>query len=163
MKNYAVIIKDLESESIKWGINKRAKDDNASIFYRSCYGYTLDENGELTILDGEAEVVKRIFESYLSGMGSHAIKKSLENDGILSPTGKETWPKRTIEKILRNEKYCGDVVIYKTYMAEYPSTKRIENKGEKEKIEKRNHHKPIIEREKFDEVQRMMEERSRKK
>ena len=59
------------------------------------------------------------------------------------------------------EKYCGDVIIYKTYMAEYPSTKRVVNTGEHEKKIYKDHHKPIIDRETFEKAQKMIEDRSR--
>ena len=34
--------------------------------------------------------------------------------GISSPTGKATWSRETISKLLNNEKYVGDVVLGKT-------------------------------------------------
>lgn len=151
-----------KSESIKWGIEKSAEDETSAIYSRRCYGYKPDGRGGLAIVKSEAEVVRRIFDSYLSGMGTHAIKVSLEKDKIPSPTNKEKWSKRTIEKMLVNEKYCGDVIIYKTYMAEYPSTKRVVNTGEHEKKIYKDHHKPIIDRETFDKVQKMIEDRSRR-
>lgn len=88
-----------KSESIKWGIEKSAEDEISAIYSRRCYGYKPDGRGGLAIVKSEAEVVRRIFDSYLSGMGTHAIKVSLEKDKIPSPTNKEKWSKRTIEKI----------------------------------------------------------------
>lgn len=46
-------------------------------------------------------------------------------------------------------------------MAEYPSTKRVVNTGEHEKKIYKDHHKPIIDRETFEKVQKMIEDRRR--
>jgi len=50
-----------------------------------------------------------------------------------SPTGKDKWCKRSIESILANEKYTGNVVVGKTYNKGFPETERVTNKGEKDK------------------------------
>ena len=44
------------------------------------------------------------------------FKEELKEKGILSPTGKETWTSMTIDKILTNEKYVGNVILQKTYI-----------------------------------------------
>jgi hypothetical protein len=48
-----------------------------------------------------------IFNLYLQGKSVLGIAKELERLGIKSPTGKATWPKRTIDAMLSNEKYTG--------------------------------------------------------
>lgn len=50
-----------------------------------------------------------IFNHYLRGKSVLGIVKELERLGIKSPTGKATWPKRTIDVMLSNEKYTGNV------------------------------------------------------
>jgi hypothetical protein len=50
-----------------------------------------------------------IFNLYLQGKSVLGIVRELERLGIKSPTGKATWPKRTIDVILSNEKYIGNV------------------------------------------------------
>jgi hypothetical protein len=76
----------------------------------------------------EAAVVRRIFAMYLCGMIILKIKAALEAEGILSPTGKSIWSKRTIDMILSNKKYCGISVV----------------KGSEKLYEIENHHEPII-------------------
>lgn len=151
-----------KSENIKWGIAKKAEDPDAPIYSKPCYGYRKDENGELVIHEKEAEIVRRIFDMYLKGMGSIAIGQALEKDKIPSPSGREKWPKATIEKMLRNEKYYGDVVLYKTYMEDYPNTRRKTNSGQHSKLVSESHHDGIISKEKFEEVQELIRKRSRK-
>ena len=132
------------SENIKWGIRKKIEDGSSPIYDRPCYGYRVDENGEFTIVPEEATVVSRIFAMYLSGMSILKIKAVLEADGILSPTGKDRWSKRTIDMILLNKKYCGYSVV------------KVENKS----YEQDNHHKPIIPLELFEKVQAEKVERT---
>jgi len=132
------------SENIKWGIRKKIEDGSSPIYDRPCYGYRVDENGAFTIVPEEATVVRRIFAMYLSGMSILKIKATLEADGIMSPTGKSNWSKRTIDMILSNKKYCGFSVA----------------KGEKGTYERENHHEPIITLDLFEKVQTTKIERT---
>ncbi|MCM1269905.1 MAG: recombinase family protein [Ruminococcus flavefaciens] len=51
---------------------------------------------------------------YFSGNSVLGIIKELQKREILSPTGKEKWCKRTIDVMLSNEKYTGDVKLLKS-------------------------------------------------
>lgn len=72
--------------------------------------------------------------------------KLLEDQQIPSPRGKDIWPKRTIDTVLSNEKYMGDVIL------------EIEVEPGKFVIIEDNHQE-IICREKFEKVQ---EEKARR-
>ncbi len=50
-----------------------------------------------------------IFDLYLHGKSVIGIVTELENLGIKSPTGKDRWSKQTIDLMLSNEKYTGNV------------------------------------------------------
>lgn len=101
-------------ENIKWGIKQRAATGTSKLYDRKCYGYKHDKNGKLIIDEEKAENVKLIFDLYLSGQSVIGIIKELERRKILSPTGKEKWCKRTIDVMLSNEKYTGDVKLLKS-------------------------------------------------
>lgn len=109
--------------NIKIGYQYHAADGSSRLYQRKCYGYENDENGELAINEGEAEVVRLIFKLYLMGYSIGGIIKELEERGIQSPTGKEKWYKGTVDNMLSNEKYVGDVELFKadrttqTYLA----------------------------------------------
>ncbi len=102
------------SENIKWGIKQRAISGTSKLYDRKCYGYKHDKDGHLIIDEETAKNVKLIFDLYLSGQSVIGIIKELENRNIFSPTGKEKWCKRTIDVMLSNEKYTGDVKILKS-------------------------------------------------
>ena len=97
------------SDNIKWGIKQHAAQGTSKLYNRKCYGYYNDEDGNLAIDEKEAKNVRLIFNLYLQGKSVLGIVKELERLGIKSPTGKATWPKRTIDVMLSNEKYMGTV------------------------------------------------------
>lgn len=101
-------------DNIKWGLRQRAAQGTSKLYDRKCYGYDHDENGKLIIDKEMAENVKLIFHLYLSGQSVLGIVKELEKRKILFPTGKDKWCKRTIEVMLSNEKYTGDVKLMKS-------------------------------------------------
>ena len=96
------------SDNIKWGIKQHAAQGTSKLYNRKCYGYYNDKNGTLAIDEKEAKNVRLIFNVYLQGRSVLGIAKELERLGIKSPTGKATWPKRTIDVMLSNEKYIGN-------------------------------------------------------
>ena len=149
-----------KSENIKWSLDKAAQNPDAQLYNRKCYGYSNAEDGSLVINDPEAEVIRQIFQMYLDGYSIGGIKKYLEEKGILTSRGRSTWSKRTIETILANEKYVGDVILYKTFSPNFPEKKRIPNNGEHQKYIQEDHHPSIISREMFRAVQEMRESRS---
>ena len=106
------------SENIKWGIKQRAAQGTSKLYDRKCYGYKHDEDGHLVIDEETAKNVKLIYDLYLSGQSVVGIIKELEKRKIFSPTGKMKWCKRTIDVMLSNEKYTGDVRLLKSGKSE---------------------------------------------
>ncbi|MGN0477040.1 MAG: recombinase family protein [Ruminococcus sp.] len=128
------------SANIKWGIKQRASNGSLGFYRRKCYGYDKGENGDLVINEEQAAIVRLIFDLYLGGKSILGIVKELKERDIKSPTGKDNWPKRSIEEILSNEKYIGIVVVNVG--------------GEEGQIYKLNNaHMEIISKEKFNAVQ----------
>ena len=97
---------------------------------------------------------------YLNGASIIGIIKELESRSIKSPSGKTKWCKRTIDTILSNEKYTGNVIAFKSYNSGYPDTKRIMNKGEKEQFEAIGCNPAIISEEQYKKVQEERVKRS---
>ncbi|MEG2896518.1 MAG: recombinase family protein [Niameybacter sp.] len=101
------------SQNIKWGIKERAASGKSKLYRRECYGYTKDKEGKLIVDTEAAEVVKLIFRLYLNGKSVIGIIKELGRRQIKSPTGNDKWCKKSIEDMLSNEKYAGDVILLK--------------------------------------------------
>lgn len=118
MESIAQAENESRSENIRWGIKKRAAAGTSKLYDRKCYGYKHDEDGHLVIDEEKAKNVKLIFDLYLGGQSVIGIIKELEKQKILSPTGKTKWCKRTIDVMLSNEKYTGDVELLKSGKSE---------------------------------------------
>lgn len=97
------------SDNIKWGIKQHAANGTSKLYNRKCYGYVNANDGSLIIEPVEAENVKLIFSMYIQGESTIGIVFELEKMGIKSPTGKGKWCKQTIDVMLSNEKYTGNV------------------------------------------------------
>lgn len=148
------------SEKVTFGQQISMK--NGVVFGNNMLGYNV-ENGKMTINEDEAPIVRKIFHKYLiDGKGSHCIAKELQEEGIKTKRGGNKWTNATIYKILKNEKYCGDLIQQKTYTPDFLSHSKKYNKGEREFIEIKNHHEPIIDRETFVKVQEEIERRKNK-
>ncbi|MCM1271776.1 MAG: recombinase family protein [Ruminococcus flavefaciens] len=116
-------------------------------------GYNKDENGKLVIVESEAVIVRKIFELYLNGWGVRKIKKYLEENRIKTVTGKDVWSISTIDRILSNEKYVGDVLMQKSFTEDFLTGKRKKNDGELAMYFIENDHEAIVSREIFEKVQ----------
>ena len=109
VESFAQAENESRSDNIKWGLKQKAASGTSKLYNRKCYGYYNDKDGNLAIDEKEAKNVRMIFSLYLQGKSVLGIVKELERLGIKSPTGKATWPKRTIDVMLSNEKYTGTV------------------------------------------------------
>ena len=118
MESIAQAENESRSENIKWGIKQRAASGTSKLYDRKCYGYKHDQDGHLVIDEEIAKNVKLIFDLYLRGQSVIGIIKELEKRKILSPTGKVKWCNRTIDVMLSNEKYTGDVELLKSGKSE---------------------------------------------
>lgn len=113
IESFAQAENESRCDNIKWGNKQRAANGTSKLYDRKCYGYTNDENGKLIIVDEEAEVVKQIFDWYLEGDSIGVIIKKLKQQGIKTPTGTDDWSKRTIDTMLSNDKFVGNVILMK--------------------------------------------------
>ena len=119
MESVAQSENESRSENIRMGLSFRASNGTSGLYKRKLYGYAKNETGELVIDNGQAQVVRDIFRWYLGGDSVLGIIKKLSDAGISSPTGKEKWSKRAIEKMLENEKYTGTVTLLDSSTQEY--------------------------------------------
>ncbi|MEW8994445.1 recombinase family protein [Clostridium sp.] len=148
------------STAIKWGLKRGFETGESKLYMRKCFGYKCSETGELVIDEEQAVVVRRIFDLYLSGYSVDMIMQELASNHIKSPTGKDKWSKRTIQRMLTNEKYIGSVMLGKTYTGQFPNSQQKINRGEQEQYLMKNAHESIISIEVFEKVQEEMKRRS---
>lgn len=146
------------SERVKWG--QRRRMEQGVVFGRDMLGYDV-RGGKMYINEEGAEVVRLIFHKFLDeGKGTHVIARELREEGIAPMRRVKEWQNTVILRILRNEKYCGDLVQKKTITPDYLTHEKKYNRGEEDFIILRDHHEAIISRELFERTQRELARRS---
>lgn len=144
------------------------------------YGYMKSpDNKKKWIIDPEAAaVVRQIFRMCMEGKGNDAIAKALQEQKVLIPSaywqskglgrgGKKPhlspykWGYTTVQKILSQQEYCGDIINFKTYSKSFKNKTRLDN-PEANWVIFKDVHEPVIERETFEQVQRRIAKTKRR-
>ncbi|WP_300692916.1 recombinase family protein [uncultured Oscillibacter sp.] len=120
--------------------------------YKHLYAYERGEDGKPKIIPEQAKVVRQIYKSFLAGRSVRMIKCELERQGILATQGGKSWSESVIRNILKNEKYCGDALMQKTFTQDCISKKQIRNVGQLPMYLKQNNHEGIVSRDMFNAV-----------
>lgn len=147
-----------KSEAIKAGIRWRMAEGIYKFSVQNTLGFYRDHFGRLVIEPTEARIVEYIYESCLEGATPSEIAAALTEQGIKSPMGNDSWSVRTVRSILRNEKYCGDALMQKTYTKDFRTHKSVKN-TDLNMYFKENHHTAIIKKEDWIKVQKLLSER----
>ena len=140
------------SENQKWRIRK--KFEQGEPWVGNMLGYRLI-NGQMVVVPEEAEIVRQIFHDYLNGMGKSKIIKKLTEQGV-APPHNELWSVSTIQKMLKNEKYTGKMLLQKTYRPDFRTKKSVSNQGAAPQYFVENSHEAIIDQATFDAVQAIL-------
>lgn len=143
-----------KSRDIKWGLQRSFEKGKVQLNHSQFLGYNKDQDGNLVIVEEEAEIVRLIFDLYLKGIGCRKIKKYLEEHGVKTVTGKTEWSTATIDRMLSNEKYVGRALLQKTYVTDPLTHKQMKNKGQLPMYHIQDSHPAIISVEVFEKVQR---------
>lgn len=154
-----------ESEStsmnVKMGLKAKMKRGEY-VGRANPYGYNWNkETQELSINEEQAEIVRKIFNWYASGIGCKTISKKLNALNIPSPGGKK-WSQQYIRTMLDQEKYIGDLMGQKCYTISPLSHKKMRNYGEKERYYSKDRHEAIITRDTWDKVHEILSKRKGK-
>lgn len=103
--------------------------------------------------------MRRIYSMFMRGGTSYSIAKTLTDEGIPTPTGKEKWRGTTIESILTNEKYRGSARLQKKFTVDFLTKKQKVNEGEVPQYYIAESHEAIIDPVEWDAVQDEFERR----
>ena len=165
------------SENIKSVLTDKRKD-GYHIGAFALYGYKKDPNqkGHLIVDEEAAEVVREVFVLFSKGYGKSSIARILNERGIPNPTeykrlhglrykqpetkNSTLWKYYAISSMLKNEIYIGNMVQGKYGSVSY-KTKKNNPRPKELWYRKENTHEPIIDRELWDRVQVMLEERAK--
>ncbi|QSO45944.1 recombinase family protein [Alicyclobacillus mengziensis] len=163
------------SKALKRGLRQSAKRGR-HVGNVAPYGYTKTASKKLVPNPVEARVIKDIFEMYLSGKGSRSIAEELNRRSV--PTASRArknqlkmWQASTVNAILHNEVYIGNLISSRWEMVSDFRQSRLANKPVKKQAQREkkdwviieNAHDPIIDRETFQRVQLVLEQKSTNK
>lgn len=141
------------SNRVVWGQTRQM--EKGVVFGRSLLGYDV-KNGKMSVEPEGAKLVRQIFQKYaVEQVGTAEIARFLNREGYRTYHGSK-WKSSAIIKILKNEKYVGDLVQKKTYTPDYLTHEKCTNKGQVPQIRIENHHEPIISREIWNMAQKRM-------
>lgn len=151
------------SRNITWSYRKRFESGAVMFNYSKLLGYRKGADGQPEIVAEEAEVIRSIYDMFLSGMTLREIAGYLKSESIKTKGGSTTWSIAVIQNILKNEKYSGDAITQKTVTIDCISKTRKRNTGEAPMYYIRDNHPAIIDRKTFNKVQTEMARRNSKR
>ena len=154
-----------KSESMIWSLTQRFKDGKLLTPAPLGYDRPRDVTGRyikyapLEINEPEARIVNFIYDAYLYGWTRQHIANFLTEIGCNTKTGNPEWTSSAIKYILTNERYCGDVLTWKTFTSDMFEHKHKRNRQDRDQYLYKNHHPAIVAEEKFESVQVLIENR----
>lgn len=137
------------SQNVKWAIRNRYKNGGTNSFV--VYGYSW-ANGEFTIIDEEAKIVRLLFANYLEGISPEKTAGMLNDQGACSRGGGRFYGS-VFRRMLENERYKGCQMLQKMYRPTIQAPNRALNDGELPRYWVEQALPPIIDKSVFDAVQ----------
>ncbi len=152
-----------KSESMVWSLKERFK--NKKLLTPELYGYRRPRDavgnfvkyGPLEIEESEAEVVRFIYNAFLSGFSIESICNILEDIGCKTKLGNTEWSEGSVSYILRNERYCGNILTWKQFTADIFEHKKKKNRQDRDQYLYTDVHEAIVTPEQFEAVQVLFE------
>ena len=154
-----------KSEAMNWSLKQRFKDGKLLTPAPLGYDRPKDVTGRyikyapLVVNQSEARIVKFIFKAYSAGWTQEQIAAFLTDIDCETKTGSTVWSSGAIGYILTNERYCGDVLTWKTFTADLYEHKHKKNRQDRDQYLYRDRHEAIISTEEFEAVQVLIENR----
>ncbi len=138
------------------------------------YGYIKDpkDKHKFLIDKNVSHIIKKIFDMILDGKSRKEVADFLNQNDILTPseylnintdkdvTVMKKWNSEMVNSILRNENYTGTLFQGKKRKLNYRVNKKI-NIDKENWIVTENHHEAIINKEKFDKVQDILDRQTK--
>jgi DNA invertase Pin-like site-specific DNA recombinase len=144
------------SENCKWRIRKRFEKGEI-VNLRFLLGYTV-KKGVMDIDPAQAGIVRMIYADYIGGMGGGAIAKKLREMRVPAPRGGD-WAANRVLEIIKNEKYTGNALLQKKYVADHLTKKQVRNTGQLPQYYAEDTHPAIIDMDTFNKAQAILAER----
>lgn len=133
------------SKNVAWGKRKAIRQGKVTYHYKTFYGYRKGPNGLPERVEEQSKVYIGMCAQFLSGYSLRNIEDDLKARNIPYMDGKE-WNIKTIRSLLMSEKYCGDVLLQKTFIEDCISKKVVKNTGQLDQVLVENCHPATISR-----------------
>lgn len=154
-----------KSESMVWSIRERFK--NGKLLTPALLGYERPKDAvgnyikyaPLQIVESEAVIVRFIFDAFLAGKSTREIAEFLTDIECPTKTGGIDWNEGSINYILRNERYCGSVLTWKTFTADLYEHKHKRNRQDRDQYLYTEQHEAIVSVETFEAAQVLLDNR----
>lgn len=154
-----------KSESMNWSLRQRFKD--GKLLTPALLGYERPKDvtgryikyAKLQIIESEAEIVRLIFNLFLAGRSTKDIATFLTDIQCPTKSGNTKWSEGSIYYILSNERYCGNVLTWKTFTADMYEHKHRKNRQDRDQYLYSGHHDAIIPLETFEAAQVLLANR----
>ena len=154
-----------KSESMVWSLKERFK--NKKLLTPELYGYVRPRDaaghfikgGVLETDESEAAVVRFIYNSFLAGCSMENIAATLTDLKIPTKIGNRIWSAASISYMLRNERYCGSVLTWKTFTYDIFEHKKRKNRKDRDQYLYKAHHPAIVTVAQYEAVQTLLEEK----
>lgn len=145
--------------NIQWAVQRRYQRGEVMVDTNRLLGFGKDEAKNLVIIPKEAEIIRQIFQLYLSGVSAYRIAQILTDQNIPSRHAK-AWNSNRITSIISNEKYAGSCLMQKSYVNE--NGKQVRNHGQRAKYWIEHAHEAIISQSDWDRAQQIRKTRAPK-
>jgi DNA invertase Pin-like site-specific DNA recombinase len=175
-KKLLILFKNLVNHMYSMDLGKKIRSAHATKQRRGelagipPYGYKRGDDGKTLAFDGDAaEIVQMVFDMRLAGNSTNSIAKYLTREGIPSPQNRRyqlgqvthekfanriVWTTKMVSNMLQCETYTGTLV-----QGKYDCNGKRHTLLPKEHwVKHEDTHPAIICREKFDDVQKLMQE-----
>ena len=147
------------SQNMRWSVQKRMQNGT----YKNAtppFGFK-KVNGDLEVDENQMQIVRQMFEWYVSGYGLQAIADKLNSMNIQSSKQSVLWKADNVKYVLKNERYIGDALFQKSYVTETLPHVKKRNYGEKQKYYAENVNPPVVDKDIFHKVQVLLLSRHR--
>lgn len=135
----------------------RMRLDNGIPLTPKLLGFSHNSDGELVVNRKRHQLQSWPFFMYLYGYSTKQIAETFEALGRRTYLGNVKWTSNAIIQILRNERYCGDVLTRKTFTPDYHTHLARKNRGERPQSRYFDHHDSIVSRDDFIAVQKLLD------
>ena len=149
------------SVNVKWNCEKRMREGIPILCHTTFLGYTKDaQTKKLIVVPEEAKIIQEIYGMYTAYVGPNEICRTMEKKGYKTGRSQSKWYLSYVQSILKNEKYCGDLLQQKSVTTDFLAHKRAKNINLAPKYYIKDDHEAIIPRDVWEKAQEIRKARA---